>query len=216
MKKILAYLLLSAGVTLAAEPGPLVSKQFDSGKYSQLATDCDRLAGHPDDPFHVGTGLEKPEMDLPRAVAACQTDLQKDPGNPRLLYQLARSLAYSGRGAESLPLINRSASLGYPQALFVAGYLYLEGLYQAPKDLCRAGELIRQSAQVGRMAGQVGFPAWHLQGRFKGCSVRQDVTEMIGFLNAAKATKPEFYHALLIDDLLRQLAPQAAQAPPNK
>jgi hypothetical protein len=147
-------------------------------------------------------------MDLPAAIAACQRDLQNDHDNPRILYQLARSLSYSGRGEEGLPYIEKSASLHYPQALFVVGYLYLEGLYSAPKDPCRAGVMIRESAQYGRMAGQVGFPAWYLEGRFKGCSVPQEPAEMVAFLEAAHATKPEFYHELLINDLLRQLRGQ--------
>jgi tetratricopeptide (TPR) repeat protein len=166
-------------------------------------TECDRLAAHPDDPNHVLPGLERVQMDMPKAIAACRRDLAKDPDNPRLRYQLARALTYSGNVAEALPLIERTVEQNYPQSLFVTGYLYLTGAYDAPKDPCRAGELIRASALAGRLAGQVGFPKYYLDGRFKGCPVKQDRAEMVAFLEAAVKSKPDYYPLLLADELLR-------------
>ena len=182
------------------------SKTFDPTPYSQAVTDCDRRASHEDDPFKVAPGKERPQIDLPAAIVACEADLKRDPGNPRLLYLLARVLTYSGRVGEALPFIEKSASLKYPQSLFVTGYLYLDGAYQAPKNACRAGELIRESAVYGRMAGQVGFPKYVLDGRFKGCAVKQDPAELAGFLAAAKAAKPEYYIDLLVDVLQKDVA----------
>jgi TPR repeat protein len=204
MRFALAVLgLVSTALATADTP------RVDPSRYSQAVTDCDRRASHPEDPHKVVPGLTQAQIDLPAAIAACRADLAKDEGNPRLLYQLARVLAYSGAGAEGLPYIERAAALGYPQAQFVAGYLYLDGILQAPKDPCRAGTLIRDSAINGRMAGLVGFPAYVLEGRFKGCGVRQDREEMQGFLAAAKAAKPDYYQSLLIADLARQLAAPA-------
>jgi len=201
-------LLLTLSCAAASAAGP---KKFDPSPYSQAPTECDRQASHGDDPFKVLPGKERLEMDLPAAIAVCRADLQKDPGNPRLLYLLARVLTYDGRVDEGLPLIEKSASLNYPQSLFVTGYLYLDGAYKAPKNPCRAGELIRESALYGRMAGQVGFPKYVLDGRFTGCPVKQDPAEMAGFLEAAKAAKPEYYTELLIDVLQKDLA--AARKP---
>ncbi len=144
-------------------------------------------------------------MDMNAAIAACRADLKNDPTNPRLIYQLARALTYSGHVDEGLPLIEQATRMGYAQAVFVTGYLYLDGAYKAPKNPCRAGELIRESALRGRMAGEVGFPAYVLEGRFKGCAVKQDPAELVRFLEAAKARKPEYYPGLLIDTLLREI-----------
>ncbi len=202
-----ALLVLSLGLGGAATTATASeSRTFNPAPYSQAVTDCDRRASHDDDPFKVAPGHERPQIDLPAAIVACGADLKKDPGNPRLLYLLARVLTYSGRVAEALPLIEKSASLKYPQSLFVTGYLYLDGAYQAPKNACRAGELIRESAVYGRMAGQVGFPKYVLDGRFKGCAVAQDPKELAGFLAAAKASKPDYYVELLIDVLQKQVA----------
>lgn len=198
---IALVLALACGPAFASE-----AKTFDPSPYSQAVTDCDRRASHDDDPFRVAPGLDRPQIDLPAAIRACAADLKKDPGNPRLLYLLARVLTYSGRVGEALPYIEQSARLKYPQSLFVAGYLYLDGAYQAPKDACRAGELIRESAIYGRLAGQVGFPKYVLDGRFRGCAVRQDMEELAGFLAAAKASKPEYYVDLLVDVLQKEVA----------
>ena len=202
---LLVVLGLTAAVSTAAEP-----VRFEPSRHSQAVTACDRAAAHGDDPFRVAPGRERVDMDLPRAIATCEVDLKLDPGNPRLQYQLGRALTYSGRVKEGLPLLEQSAAAGYPQSQFVAGILYLRGDYDAPRNPCRGGELIRDSAISGRFAGQVGFPAWVLEGRFKDCPVRQDTAEMIGFLEAAKAAKLDFYRGLLVDVLLRELRTSVA------
>ncbi|MCC7198940.1 MAG: hypothetical protein IT483_05480 [Gammaproteobacteria bacterium] len=197
-------LTIWAGTASAADPS--ADQQLKPpAPYSHAITECDRQAGHPDDPDKVVPGKERPEMDMNAAIAACRADLKNDPTNPRLIYQLARALTYSGHVDEGLPLIEQATRMGYAQAVFVTGYLYLDGAYKAPKNPCRAGELIRESALRGRMAGEVGFPAYVLEGRFKGCAVKQDPAELVRFLEAAKARKPEYYPGLLIDTLLREI-----------
>jgi hypothetical protein len=174
---------------------------------SLTVTDCDRLASHPDDPDRIAPGVPQAEVDLARAIPACQAALAADPANPRLNYQMARVLGYAGRGDEAAG--NRAAAVAgdYPQALFVVGYIHLYGLNKAEQDPCKAGDLIRRSALRGRLAGLVGFPAWSLQGKFAGCAVRQDPAEMRGFLEQAKARIPagDFYRQLLVETLLARI-----------
>jgi len=174
---------------------------------SLTVTDCDRLAAHPDDPDRIAPGVPQDAVDLAKAVPACQAAVKADPANPRLNYQLARVLGYSGRGDEAAG--NRAAAVAgdYPQALFVVGYIHLYGLNKAETDVCKAGDLIRRSALKGRLAGLVGFPAWSLQGKFAGCAVRQDAAEMRGFLETAKARIPagDFYRQLLVETLLAKI-----------
>lgn len=208
MKTRLIWIAVAA--TCCGTAGAAEFKKFDASAYSQTVTECDRQASHPDDPNKVLPGKERAQMDLQAAISACRVDLAKDPGNPRLLYHLARALTYAGQTPEGLPLIEKSAALKYPQAIFVTGYLYLEGEYGAPKDACRAAALVHESAQYGRLAGQVGFAAWSLAGRFKGCDVPQDAAEMIAFLEAARKGKLDYYAGLLVDVLLRQLRADSA------
>jgi hypothetical protein len=145
-------------------------------------------------------------MDKPAAIAACETAVAADRNNPRLNYQLGRALGYSGRGAEALPYRDKAVAGEYPQALFVIGYITMFGMNEQPKDVCRGANLIRRSAVAGRLAGQVGFVHWALEGRFKGCRVELDRREMAGFLMKAKAgVGSDFYKELLIDGLQARL-----------
>lgn len=193
-------LLLSATTLMAGAPG---SKTFDTSPYSQQVTGCDRLAAHPEDPFKVTGGLETGAVDFAAAIAACRVALAADPENPRIQYQLARALTYAGQVKEALPLIEMAATLHYPQALFVTGYLYLEGFAGAPQDSCRAAELLRESAEYGRMAGVLGYAAYARQGRFKGCAGDPGEPEMKAFLEAASSMTSNYFHGLLIDTLMR-------------
>jgi TPR repeat protein len=178
------------------------AQRFDPSKYSQVPTACDVLASHPDDPNRVAPGRERAEIakDFPGAIAACRTAVDRDPTNPRLQYQLARVLGYSGKGELAMPHRAKAVEGRYPQALFVVGYLYLTGQNENPKDPCRAGELIRESAIEGRIAGQIGFPRYAMQGLFDGCNVKVDRSEMLGFLDAAaKQVAGEYYRTMLVE-----------------
>ena len=198
---VIALLILSS----APRAGAVEFKSFDKDQHSQTVTECDRVAAHPDDPLRVTRGVETREMDLPAAIAACRRDLAQDQSNPRLRYQLARALTYAGEVKEALPFIESSAAQKYPQSLFVTGYLYLSGAYQSPKDVCRAAELIYESAIYGRHAGQLGYPAYFLEGRFAACKTPQDKATLRALVEQARKAKLDYYPSVLADVLLREL-----------
>jgi len=181
-------------------------RAFDPSRHSQAVTECDRMAAHPEDPMRVAPGRSQKDIDLPKAIEACQAAIAADPKNPRLNYQLARVLGYSGRGSEAIPFRKAATDADYPQALFVVGFITLLGMNQQPKDVCAAGDLIRRSALQGRLAGQLGFPRYALQGTFEGCPVKQDVKEMLGFVaEARKQIGGDYYRGLLADMLQEDL-----------
>ena len=204
MKRSVLWLMSASFAAAVASQAVLAQelRPFDSSTYSQQVTECDRLASHPDDPHRVAPGLERPQIDLPKAIEACKAAVARDPGNPRLNYLLGRTLGYSGRGAEGLGNRKVAVDADYPQALFVIGYMSLTGMNQQPKDVCGGAELIRRSALQGRIAGQLGFPRYVLSGLFDSCPVRKDKTEMLGFVAAArKQSKGDYYQGLLADML---------------
>lgn len=174
---------------------------FDRAAFSQAVTDCDRLAAHPDDPDKVSEGVAQPDVDLARAIPACQAAVAADPKNPRLNYQLARTLGYAGRHAEAAPNRLAAVQAGYPQALFVVGYIMVTGWSGNAPDACTGGELVRRSALAGRKAGLLGFPHYVVNGRFRGCAVKQDKAEMLGFIARARPMAKGFYEDLLLTDL---------------
>ena len=189
MTRLIQFVSASAValMLLPLSAGAAETFKFDPSKYSQEPTGCDRLASHPDDPFHVAPGLEKPQMDLPAAIAACEVAVARDPENPRLQYQLGRVYGYSGLGEKSGEHREAAVAADYPQ-------------------VCRAAKLIHRSSQFGRIAGQLGYPMWVMDGRFKGCDTPQDKAEMLGFLDAAAAQSRDFYHQSLVKLLKQDLA----------
>ena len=202
--RCVAWLLTLYAVAGGMDPARAeeAAQRFDPSTFSQMPTACDVLASHPDDPNRVAPGRDRAEIakDFPGAVAACRSAVERDPGNPRLQYQLARVLGYSGQGALAMPHRAKAVEGRYPQALFVVGFLYLTGQNENPKDPCRAGELMRESAIEGRIAGQIGFPRYAMQGLFEGCDVKVERTEMLGFLDAvAKQVAGDYYRTMLVE-----------------
>lgn len=230
MAGLAAALLATAAVAQQAAPmapEPVVAPlqaagdaplRWDPAAWSQEPTECDRLAAHPSDPDRLTAGVSQPAMlaaGIDTAIAACRAAVAADPANPRLNYQLARTLGYAGRGAEAAPFREVAVAGDYPQGLFVVGFVHLTG-QGAPRDPCKAGYLIRRSAQAGRFAGLVGFPSWSLAGQFQGCpQVRVDLDELDGFLLRARAhpENNDFYRGLLIDTLQRDVAAARAGTP---
>ena len=202
---LLVAVVLASSLGSARAAG-LPQPTFDKSKFSQEPTACDLLAAHPDDPDRVAPGRERAEIakDYAGAIAACESAVARDPENPRLRYQLARVLGYSGQGKLAMPHREKAIAGRYPQALFVNGFLYLTGQNENPQDTCKAGELMRESAIEGRLAGLLGFPRYAMQGTFAGCTVKQDRAELLAFLDAARQqVAGDFYRTMLVD-LLRE------------
>ena len=202
---LLVAVVLASSLGSARAAG-LPQPTFDKSKFSQEPTACDLLAAHPDDPDRVAPGRERAEIakDYAGAIAACESAVARDPEHPRLRYQLARVLGYSGQGKLAMPHREKAIAGRYPQALFVNGFLYLTGQNENPQDTCKAGELMRESAIEGRLAGLLGFPRYAIQGTFAGCTVKQDRAELLAFLDAARQqVAGDFYRTMLVD-LLRE------------
>jgi len=202
-----AATLLSLSPTAAANDSIYVPldeiRVYSADDYSSEVTECDRLAGHPSDPNSVTDGVSRAGMDKPAAIEACKKALAVDPDNPRLNYQLARAYGYSGMHAEAEPYREAALRAGYPQSLFVMGYILVTGWSGTETDPCYGGELIRRSAEAGRYAGLVGFPYYAVKGTFTDCEgLKVSAAQLEAMLDAATGRGPDYYQGLLID-LLR-------------
>lgn len=171
-----------------------------------VPTECDRLASHPEDPDRIIPGVATADVDLPAAIAACETGLAADPDNARLTYQLARVFFYSGRSADAMRTMEQAAEAGYRQAQFVMGALITNNRPDAPTDVCEAEKWWAKSAEAGRVAAQVSYVRHVTKGLFDGCTLNASASDMKDFLDRAAAADRNYYLRLLIADLQEDLA----------
>lgn len=91
--------------------------------------DCYRLAGHPDDPQAVASGVPFEQIDAPRAVAACEFAVKKHPSDLRIRFHYGRALIAARRGSEAVPHIRMAGDGGYAAAQGMLGGLYFGGTF---------------------------------------------------------------------------------------
>jgi len=205
---LLLSILLAAQYTAFAADVKLENiKVYERDAYNRTLTECDQLGAHPSDPEKLGAGLEQDDMDLPAVISACTEAVEADPVNPRLNYQLARAYGYSGKHAQGDVYRRVALKAGYPQSLFVVGYIRISGWDGNAPDPCYGGELVRLSAEAGRLAGLIGFPHYVLMGKFAKCGAdfKIDQQAMTDFLAQAKNRKLNYYQRILVEQLEAQL-----------
>lgn len=168
-------------------------------------TRCDELVSHPLDPDRVTSGVSTGDVPAEAGIAACLDAVARDPGNPRLHYQLGRVYYYDGQTAEAIPHLETAAAAGYRQAEFVLGYLHDGGRNGAEDNVCKTEALWLSSARHGRLAAMVSYPHHALRGRFDGCDIQAGSDEMLSFLEQAKARGLDYYQTVLVDDLMEDL-----------
>ena len=106
----MALLRKLAGITWFFVACAVCAESTDS-----VITACDLLAGHPSDPDKLGPGApsEVVSQDLDTAIAVCRRDLDNDPDNARLMYNLGRVTFYNGELADGLEFVLQSAERGH-------------------------------------------------------------------------------------------------------
>jgi uncharacterized protein YhfF len=209
----------TAPVTAAAAAPTSAGDAKSPASRAAPLSDCDRLASHPEDPQRVGPGVERGDIDLPVAIAACERAAAADPATPRYSYQLARLLFYANQNERAVAEMRRAADTGYPQAQFVFGTFITRGRPGAPTDPCLAESYWKRSAAGGRQAARVQYLRYTLKGRFDACAGRAGDDEMLAMLEAATGEAKDFYEGLIVEDLgealvARLAAPTPAPATP--
>ena len=121
------------------------------------AAECDRLAGHPFDPQKGALGVALADIDGPAAEAACRAALKASPDDPRLLFQLGRSLAAEDRFTDAIAVFEDAFAKGYAIAAFSIGTIYQENLDEP--DYPKAAEWFGKSLDAGFLpaATQLGW-----------------------------------------------------------
>ncbi len=167
--------------------------------------DCDRLAANPPDPDRVTVGVERPDVDLPKAIAACKAAVAAHPETARFSYQLGRVLFYDNQVEPALKSFNRAADLNYRQAKFMVGMLMTRKYAGVPQDDCRVATLWIASAKQQHFNAAISYVRDRLHGRFKGCAAQASKAEMETFLKES-AGRAGYLGDFLVEDLQAQLA----------
>jgi hypothetical protein len=168
---------------------------------AEAVTECDRLASNPEDPDRVAPGVERPDVNLPAAIAACEAEVARQPANTRARYQLARVLFYAGQTERAAREMRVAADAGNRQAQFVYGALISNRRENAPRDMCLVEQYWLKSARAGRQAARISYVRHALKGRFEGCRIRASKEEMSRLLSSAASDARDYYERLLIEDL---------------
>jgi hypothetical protein len=176
-------------------------------------TECDRLASHPEDGQRVAPGVERQDIDIPRALAVCASAVADAPANGRLRYQYARLLFYGNQTADAMREMRRAADDGHAQAQFVFGTFITRNRPDAPKDVCLAESYWKKSGAGGRQAARVQYLRYTLKGAFDACPGKASDDELVDILSAAQEASRNFYEGLLLEDLAEALTRRVAAAP---
>jgi hypothetical protein len=204
--------LLAAVAALAFAGAATAATPASPATAAAPVTECDRLAAHPEDQQRVGPGVERGQIDLPTAIAACERAVAAAPADARQRYQLARLLFYSNQNDRAVDEMRRASDGGYPQAQFVYGTFVVRGRPGAPKDVCVAERAWRGAADGGRQAARIQYLRYALKGRFDGCTGRLDDAGLRALLAVATREAKDFYERLVVEDLTEALAARPAAA----
>lgn len=158
-----------------------------SVSYAQARpTECDLLTTHPDDPQRVAPGLEREEIDLPRAEGACRAAIAEDPRHARSHYLLGRALFYQGKTEAGIAELKIAADIGYPQSIFVLGYVLSGDVSKSGGNDCRAGELWLRSAGLEHPWSGFHLVDKAVSGRFANCSFKLGGVELERYMRLAE------------------------------
>ena len=173
---------------------------------AQAITACDWEVGHPSDPDRVGPGVSSSKVDTERATVACRSNLETDPDNPWLQYQLARAIVYHAdrHGTsyeEGMVYLAQSAATGHTQVMFVYG-----PMLSRESRACEAAPWMRRVAEAGLKSARLAYVDNAVGGRWSDCGVVLDADLMAGFLDAAADQVSGYYENMLLGALRRELA----------
>jgi uncharacterized protein len=170
--------------------GPTSPQQTVAGgaSHPDLVTDCDWLAASPTDlqrPKAV-QGVILDQIDVARALAACNEAVSKYPDVGRFSYQLGRAYLEAKNDSEAYKQFGRAVSLGSTAALNGVGSLYMNGL-GVPRDYAEAQRWFEKGAAAGEPTAMYNIGALYRDGK----GVPQDYAEARRwFEKAAAAGEP--------------------------
>ncbi|SDN71675.1 caspase family protein [Afipia sp. GAS231] len=143
-------------VSLSPEAPASPTRLSDDVLRRDLVTDCDRLAGMPNDTGHAPSlaGIELDGINVPQATTACNEAMQRYPDVARFLFEAGRVANARKDYAEARRLYDKAAAVGYPMALNNIGGMY-EGGQGVRVDNAEAARWYRKAVEAGEPIAMV-------------------------------------------------------------
>ena len=132
---------------------PLGDEEF--ARTQQTSTsNCDVLASHPNDPLkpYGVNGVLEADLEAEKAVLACRAELAKTPDEPRIHFQLGRSLLLLGQHNEAFEAFRKAADLNYPMGMTYLGHSYANA-WGTKEDFRQANIYWRKGDSLGAGGG---------------------------------------------------------------
>ena len=166
--------------------------------------ECDRRAANPPDPDRITIGIERKDIDLPKAIAACKAAVAAHPDVARFSYQLGRVLFYDNQVAPALVSFQRAADLDYRQAKFMMGMLMTRKYDGVSQDDCKVVQYWVAASEQHHANAEVSLVRDTLHGRFRNCPGVPTKEKMRAYLKDAKP-QVDYLGGFLVEDLQVQL-----------
>lgn len=141
---------------------------------------CDQEVGEPLDLQGIGKGVLPNEINVEKALAACDSAVKDHPHVPRFVYQLGRAKLAAKLTDEANALFELAAEAGHVRALNQSGYMAQRGLGR-PQNVEEANAYFKKAAEKGDPYGMLSYGRNLARGR----GVKQDIPAGLAFLTRA-------------------------------
>ncbi len=125
---------------------------------------CDVLAAEPDNDVSVA-GVEFEEIDVAKALPACEADSARNPDSPRLMHNLGKTLERSGKLTDAVALYRKAAERGYDWAQVYLAVANMEGTGVAP-DMKEGVSWLRKAFDQGNRQALITYTELDLSRAF--------------------------------------------------
>lgn len=199
----------SGSPKLAATTGSYDAPANWDPKSRTVAVACDRLSASRYDRTRLAPGIARAEIDVQSAIATCEGDLARMPGDARILFQLGRLYGYAGDKEKTLAARRAAAAAGNHNAIFLLGYLDFEAAHD-DATRCAAARRMKLAADRGNYSGQLIYAAYIVEGKLDACGDRASLAEASSYVAAARPEVDGFFETRLADHLAAQLRSSTA------
>jgi tetratricopeptide (TPR) repeat protein len=157
----------------------------------RTALDCDKYAAEQENNVHV-PGVEIDNIIIDIAVPACQSAVALQPGNARLIHNLARSLDKGGLYQDAVNWYRKAADLGWASSQNNLGVSYLEGK-GTEINIAKGVSLLRAAADQNNKDAVKNYTDTDFTVLFEDAPINEDLLESAlvakGFLRSPVARR---------------------------